>query len=619
MQSRIVTELRRTWIPSSVGADTATRSRTTPSRVSTAIPYSPPTTVTSRTVHVAGADAMPPRTTAPGLPDRASASSVEHERPLVDAGREVDGRRLGRPGRPEHEQERAPAPARPSAAPGPAELAAVLGVGEPQRAASRRGRAPARAATSRRRTHSAGSSGAATSSSRRERHRRAELEQPERHRDPARLVAEAGGGRARRRARRRRRSSARRARAATRRRARARARQAARNGTSAAASRDSSRPLSVYDMPHPAQEAPCGVLHPDEGVGGRIGPLRRRRPRARACAPSSVRPRHRRVGVEHEPAAVASRARAPRRAGEQRIVPEAAPEAGRADRPGRPPSTRGGDPEAALARRALERLVPVAPGRVRGRGAAPRAIAARSAGERRVEARPGRASRTAAAGVERPAKRLAPANRDDARARRERVQPLRRRGHPGADDRDASRVPVRLVGVHDARVARELGREARGPGGRGRAGRARNGARRAVELEAAVDGADPLDAPPADARRPSRFASRSSSTWRRNSATVGRYRLHTVWTSGAASPRRIASRGARPGNERREQCPSLSERIAPLADRLGARPPGADGSGLGVEDGDLGRLEAAVAERLVRDEAGESAADDRDVAARALT
>ena len=38
----------------------------------------------------------------------------------------------------------------------------------------------------------------------------------------------------------------------------------------------------------------------------------------------------------------------------------------------------------------------------------------------------------------------------------------------------------------------------------------------------------------------------------------------------------------------------------------------AAGSALGAEDGDLVRLEPAAAQRLVRDEAGEPAADDRD-------
>ena len=49
----------------------------------------------------------------------------------------------------------------------------------------------------------------------------------------------------------------------------------------------------------------------------------------------------------------------------------------------------------------------------------------------------------------------------------------------------------------------------------------------------------------------------------------------------------------------------------PLADRRARAAPRGRGVGIGAEDRDLVRLEAAVAERRVRDEAGEPAADDR--------
>ena len=102
--------------------------------------------------------------------------------------------------------------------------------------------------------------------------------------------------------------------------------------------------------------------------------------------------------------------------------------------------------------------------------------------------------------VERPPRGLAAAHGDDLGARGERVQPLGRRGHSGADDRDARRVLVRLVGVHGARVALELGR----PGQAGVAGGEQDVAEDAVpvELEAAVHGSDALDPGPPEALVP---------------------------------------------------------------------------------------------------------------------
>ena len=102
----------------------------------------------------------------------------------------------------------------------------------------------------------------------------------------------------------------------------------------------------------------------------------------------------------------------------------------------------------------------------------------------------------------------------------ERVQPLGRRRHPGADDRDAGGVLVRLVGVDDAGIGRELGRQ-REPGVAG----GQQDVPKAtvpVELEAAVDRPHALDPRRRGSSRPSGCRSRSSSTWRRNSATVGR-------------------------------------------------------------------------------------------------
>jgi hypothetical protein len=48
-----------------------------------------------------------------------------------------------------------------------------------------------------------------------------------------------------------------------------------------------------------------------------------------------------------------------------------------------------------------------------------------------------------------------------------------------------------------------------------------------------------------------------------------------------------------------------------LAYRLGARAPGRHGVRIGAEDGDLGGLEASVSQGQIRDEARQTAADDR--------
>ena len=78
---------------------------------------------------------------------------------------------------------------------------------------------------------------------------------------------------------------------------------------------------------------------------------------------------------------------------------------------------------------------------------------------------------------------------------------------------------MRLVGVDDARVAGELVRQREA----GVAGGDEHVPEDAVaaDLEAAVDGGDPVD--PAGTKLSSqRLRSRSSATWRRNSSTVGR-------------------------------------------------------------------------------------------------
>ena len=88
-------------------------------------------------------------------------------------------------------------------------------------------------------------------------------------------------------------------------------------------------------------------------------------------------------------------------------------------------------------------------------------------------------------------RRLAAADRDDLGAGRERVQPLGRGRHPGADDGDARRVLVRLVGVDRARVGGELVRHREARVARGDEDVPEDAV--AADLEAVRDGRDPLD------------------------------------------------------------------------------------------------------------------------------
>ena len=239
--------------------------------------------------------------------------------------------------------------------------------------------------------------------------------------------------------------------------------------------------------------------------------------------------------------------------------------------------------------------------------------AARSPAAEPVEAARGRAARSSGARhVQRPAPRLAPPHRDHARACGERVQPLRRRGEPGADDADlvarirAARRRARRAG------RRQLVGHARGPGCPVATQHVRE-APVPVELEAAVDrrGSRSTRA----ARRLSSqplaraHAPRRARGTRRPSGDSGRRRDAT---SGRSERRRRASRTASPGNVVGRQCPSLSERIARWRIAARAPPPGGRRIGSGAEDGDLVRLEPAAPQGLVRREAGQPAADDRD-------
>ena len=215
------------------------------------------------------------------------------------------------------------------------------------------------------------------------------------------------------------------------------------------ASRDSMRPLSVYDIPG-ARKARAAYFGTGDRVGGGERPLAGdagERERARLVGQRGDG----RVGGEHDPALVGLERRE-RRPGPKATCPAASRAGTRSHRsPARPRSTvsetRNGTRPGPL-----ERLVPLAAGRV-GRLRRSRSSAARSSGAGAWNpARPrfeksGRGAlsgrRAARGGGRRPP-----------RAGSERVQPFRRGRHAGADDRHPSRVLVRLVRVHTASRSR---------------------------------------------------------------------------------------------------------------------------------------------------------------------
>ena len=161
--------------------------------------------------------------------------------------------------------------------------------------------------------------------------------------------------------------------------------------------------------------------------------------------------------------------------------------------------------------------------------------------------------------VQRPAERLAAADRDDLGAGGKRVPPLGRRGHAGADHGDRRGVLVRLVGVDDPRVGLELRRE-REPWMPRREQNVPEGAV-TVDGEAAPSTPDALDPGRGGSSRPSRCAPAAR---RRGGGTRRRWGgsgCRRSGASGARSRRRAASRAASPGNVVGKQWPSLSERM----------------------------------------------------------
>ena len=453
---------------------------------------------------------MPPGTTAPGLPTSVSSRVITSGPWWTPAG-ERHGRRPRREGDAARGQRGSAAAA---ATAGGARGGRARRRPRRTRAAAtgrRRARAPGRAATRRRRTRAPAPSGARCRRGPASAITSAELERAERQRDPARLVVERRGRRAT-------------------------TSSATPTPTISAASStghqrcsaeredagdDQRRERREQPRVEPAPQRVRHALHPRAGSRAprtsrrpacrRPGtPTAPRRRRARACARRRSAPGTVQSGASTiQSPWVSSPCSATSRASSGSCA-EPAPEAGRADHLLGAVHLRR-DAEA-LARRA--RAARPTRGRAdrRARAASAR-IAARSGGAVAWNARQPAAREQRPRHVERPPHRLAPPHRGDARAGGERVQPLGRRRHPGADDGDVVGVLVRLVGVDGARVAGELLRDVQPgmPGGdedvpeRRRRRRARSrrrprgSARRGFGTTAVVP-ADPARAAPRRAR-----------------------------------------------------------------------------------------------------------------------
>ena len=244
------------------------------------------------------------------------------------------------------------------------------------------------------------------------------------------------------------------------------------------------------------------------------------------------------------------------------------------------------------------------PGRVRRRRQVAQQCAAarrRRAVERREaalrEERPRRAQR--------PPQRRPAADRDHLRAGAERVQPLRRRRHPGADDRDARRVLVRLVGVHGCRM---LARPRETRDGPSRRARARTARRRRARSRRRPRGSAPRAA--ATKLRSQPLRSRTSAACETNSSTsrVVAVRRRGDERAQRARPHRLPHREAR--ERGRGQMPVRLGAHPPLPDARRALAPDLGRVGVRAEDADLLCGEPAVPQGGVRGECRQPAADD---------
>ena len=295
---------------------------------------------------------------------------------------------------------------------------------------------------------------------------------------------------------------------------------ATRSAGSAAARRDSMRPFSVYDIrgggrrgrrtPRPRSGSVAGNAHPgDPGE----------RERARVVG----RDGNRRVGRELDPLVARRRARAPRRGhegvrrGDSRAGTRSRKSPASSPLPLRLARVRHTEPRRPLSGCRLERLVPRGPGldrtASRGRAASLRA----ASGPRRVERREAALREERARDVERPAQRLAAADRDRPRSRR-RARSATRWPPPSRRRRPRPARRTRAARTRAPRAASSAGRDETRVAGRDEHVRERAVA---VELEAAVDRRVRARPAARASSAPSRCASRTSSACARKSSTLG--------------------------------------------------------------------------------------------------
>ena len=265
------------------------------------------------------------------------------------------------------------------------------------------------------------------------------------------------------------------------------------------------------------------------------------------------------------------------------------------------------DPEPTLSRRVLDRLVPLAAGRVgRARRGASGAPLARRSGGRGT--RRGRDARRAAAGgsaAAAPARACGPT-----RPRR------RRRARSATPSPRPCPLRARSLGPRTG-AARRRGRRARRRSAR-RAARARGG--RVPAARAGRRRRRPRTRPrPRGPARPAGARPRRPSTCSAQLVDVAQelvdarpvaVRHRAEQRAEPAAADRLARRQARKGGG---VAVAVALRAHPLlSDRLRPRPPGASRARVGIEDRDLAALDAAVQQRHVGDKPAEPAADDRD-------
>ena len=340
------------------------------------------------------------------------------------------------------------------------------------------------------------------------------------------------------------------------------------------------------------------VLRADERVGCRETPTAPATPASASVRVSSVSAGTVESGSRTIQPAAVSRPCSVDEAREQRVVLEAAPEAGRADRSARrrsPTARRGSGPRPPRARAARPTRARAGTTARAARAGAPRA---RRGAVRWKPASP-RREKSGARHVERPPHRLAPPHRDD------RAPAASAFSHSVAAARPAPTTATRRAYSCGSYACTARGSSASSsgtckPGWPGASSTWRNVAvRRRARSRPSTARTRSMRAD-AEARRPSRCAPRSSLDVLEELVDGGVVAVADAAHERAERPPPRGVRTASPGNDVGRQCPSLSERIARCRIAAARRRHAAAGSGSVAEHGDLVGLEPAVAQRRRR-------------------